>query len=56
MLGSNFLVLFSHPLEWGLPTAVAAGEHTASTDNFFGVFGHGSVPKLTLDTVTEHVS
>lgn len=47
--------LLPHPLELGLPTVVSFGEHRASTDNFLGVFGHGSAPKLLLDAVTKHV-
>lgn len=45
---------FPHTLEL-VATVVALGEQTASTDNFLGVFGHGSAPKLLLDAVTKHV-
>ncbi|KAF4383412.1 hypothetical protein G4B88_023986 [Cannabis sativa] len=38
-------------VKWG---SSISGEHTASTDNLFGVFGQGSAPKLELDAVTEH--
>lgn len=30
------------------------GAQTASTDNFFSLLGHGSLPKLVFDMVTEH--
>lgn len=30
------------------------GAQTASTNNFFEIFGHGSAPKLLFDTITKH--
>ncbi|KAF4375471.1 hypothetical protein F8388_024130 [Cannabis sativa] len=50
-LTDKLAICLKQLVKWG---SSISGEHTASTDNLFGVFGQGSAPKLELDAVTEH--